>query len=583
MRRTKIVCTIGPASEDPAVLLRLLEAGMDVARFNLSHGGREEHLSRIETVRVAARRMGKPVALMLDTRGPEIRLGRFAGGGAVLPDGALVRLTPAPVMSTREVLHVTYPGLAADVAPGRQLLIDDGNLVIAVERVVGDDIICRVVVGGPVSDRKKLNVPGVSLHLEALTAEDAADIAFGVGLGVDYIAASFIRKADDVVAVRRAVEDAGGSAHIIAKVETQEGIDHLGAILKASDGLMVARGDLGVEVPSEEVPLLQKRMIVAANRLGKPVITATQMLESMVTRPRPTRAEASDVANAILDGTDAVMLSAETATGRYPVEAVEVMARIAETTEQSLDYQEILTRKAGLMSRTVTDAISHATAQAALDLGARAIVTATESGHTARMAAKYRPRAPIVAATPRQETARRLALVWGVFPLVVEASRNTDELVNRSVQAALDAGYITGGDLVVVTAGVPAGIPGTTNLMEVHTVGDVLLRGTGIGQLSGTGPVCVARNAREAAQKFRPGDIVVTVGTDRDFMPWLEAAAGIIAEEGGLTSHAAIVALNLGLPVIVGAEGATGKLHDGDIVTIDGTRGLVYRGPARVL
>ncbi|MEW6524305.1 MAG: pyruvate kinase [Bacillota bacterium] len=582
MRKTKIVCTIGPASESPAVLDRLLAAGMDVARFNLSHGTQDEHRRRIRAVRDRAGRAGKFVALMLDTRGPEIRLGQFQDGGAELVDGAGVVLTPESVTGTSQLLPVNYAGLAGDVRPGSQVLIDDGNIILEVVAVRGRDVVCTVLAGGMVTDRKKVNLPGASVGLDAVSRDDVEDIVMGVEEEVHYIAASFIRKPEDMVEVRRVVERNGGNILLIAKIESREGVDNLDQILKVSDGLMVARGDLGVEIPAEEVPLLQKHMIEEANRAGKPVITATQMLESMVARPRPTRAEASDVANAILDGSDAVMLSAETATGKYPVESVQVMHRIACTTEHSLDYRAILARKAVGMARTVTDAISHATAQAALDLGARAIITATESGHTARMVAKYRPRAPVLAATPRLITACRLSLVWGAVPLLVEAAESTERLVDNAVHGALEAGLITPGDLVVITAGVPAGIPGTTNLMQVHTVGDVLLRGTGI-QRSATGPVCVARTAAEAERKFRFGDILVTTMTDRDFVPFMKQAAGVIAEEGGLTSHAAIAGLNLELAVIVGAEGATGKLADGDIITIDGARGLVYRGPARVL
>jgi pyruvate kinase len=582
MRKTKIVCTIGPASESPAVLDRLVAAGMDVARFNLSHGYGDEHRRRIRAVKEAARRAGRFVALMLDTRGPEIRLGRLPDGRVELVDGATVVLTSEHVTGSSSLLPVDYPGLSRDVRAGGVILIDDGNITLEVTGIHGPQVVCRVVSGGTVTDRKKVNLPGVRVALDAITRDDVADIVMGIEEGVHYIAASFIRKPEDVLEVRRAVEQHGGDIHIISKIESREGVDHLEQILKVSDGLMVARGDLGVEIPAEEVPPLQKRMITEANRLGKPVITATQMLESMVMRNRPTRAEASDVANAIIDGSDAVMLSAETATGKYPVEAVSVMHRIAVTIERSLDYRAILAQKAGGMARTVTDAISHATAQAALDLEARAIITATESGHTARMVAKYRARAPVVAATPRLVTACRLSLVWGVVPLVIPPAETTEKLVGHAITAALSAGLIVPGDLVVITAGVPAGIPGTTNLMQVHTVGDVILRGTGI-QLSATGPVCIARSALEAAKKCRPGDILVTTMTDRDFVPLMKQAAGVITEEGGLTSHAAIACLNLELAVIVGAEGALGKLQDGDIITIDGARGLVYRGPARVL
>ncbi len=583
MRKTKIVCTIGPASNGPDVVERMLEAGMNVARFNLSHGSSTDHRRALEIVRTTAAKMKRPLATMLDTRGPEVRLGRFHKGYARLLSGSKVRLTPEPSLSTEDVLSVNYPNLAGVLSTGGSILLDEGEVVLKVLSTEGSEVLARVVTGGHLSDHKKVTLPGVALDLDIVSCADRADIAMGVSEGVDYIAASFIRTPDDVVAIRRVIEECGGTQAIIAKIESQQGVDNLPAILKLSDGLMVARGDLGVELKPEEVPLVQKRMIQQANRAGKPVITATQMLESMVMRPRPTRAEASDVANAIFDGTDAVMLSAETATGEYPVEAVEVMHRIAVTVEEALDYRSLLAKGLDMRGKTITDAVSHASAQAAYDLEARAIITATESGYTARMVAKYRPQVPVVAVTPHANSRSRLALIWGVHPLLAQASHNTDELVEGTIATSLAAGYIVPGDVVVVTAGVPAGIPGTTNLLQVHTVGDVLVRGAGIGQAAATGTVCVAMTALDVRRKLKAGDILVATGTDGDFMPYLEKASGIIAEEGGLTSHAAILGLNLDIPVIVGAGGATRLLEDGHVVTIDAQRGLVYRGPARVL
>jgi len=582
MRRTKIVCTLGPASESVEIQKRMIEAGMNVARYNFSHGTHEDHARRMRNTRQAAKETGKIIALMLDTKGPEIRLGTFRQGKALLKEGDLFTLTTRAVEGTEREVSVLYPGLPEDVQPGNFLLLDDGNIRLEVLEIKGTDILCRVLNGGVLSDHKKVNVPGVRLGLPALSPQDIADLRFGAEQGVDFVAASFVRKAADVIAIRRVLEEAGSDAHIIAKIESREGVDNLDEILKVADGLMVARGDLGVEIPTEEVPLLQKMMIEKCNRLGKPVITATQMLESMVERPRPTRAEASDVANAIFDGTDALMLSAETAAGKYPVEAVAIMATIAERTEAALPYAEILARRGSTSLRTVTDAISHATCTTAQDLGARAILTATQSGYTARMVAKYRPQAPILAMTPVEAVRRKLALVWGVHPLPVQDTSNTDEMIETAVQRAKEAGAISDGDLVVITAGIPVGIAGTTNLLKVHTVGDILVRGVGIGNRSVTGRVAVVRTAREGG-KLQPGDILVTTATDRDFVPLMEKAAAVVAEEGGLTSHAAVVGLSLGLPVIVGAEGATGILKDGQIVTIDGTRGLVYRGEARVL
>lgn len=583
MRRTKIVCTIGPASESRETLIELIRAGLNVARLNLSHGTREEHASRLKTIRQAARETGEYVAIMLDLKGPEIRIGTFPGGKIRLEDGDLFTFSTRPGAGSQESVSVEHPGLTRDVEPGAHLLLDDGNIVMEALEVGETTVKCRVLAGGTLADRKKINLPGMKVSLPALSEKDVEDIRFGAREGVDFIAASFVRKAADVLAIRKVIEDAGASIDVISKIESKEGLENLEEILKVSNGVMVARGDLGVEVPAEEVPLAQKDMIARCNRVGKPVITATQMLESMVSHPRPTRAEASDVANAILDGTDAVMLSAETAAGEFPTEAVRVMARIAERTEQALDYQSILARRAASPLRTVTAAISHATVHTAQDLGAAAIITPTQSGHTARMVSKYRPRSPIIAVTPEERVARRLALVWGVSAVVQPKTDSTDEMVDRAIEGALRTGQIKNGDLVVITAGVPVGIQGTTNLLRVHTVGDVMIRGTGIGPKAVTGRVCVARMVRDAEEKFSPGDILVAVATDRDFVPFMEKAAAVVTEEGGLTSHAAIVGINLGIPVVVGAEGATGILEDGLLVTVDGIRGLIYHGEARVL
>ncbi|BDG61025.1 pyruvate kinase [Caldinitratiruptor microaerophilus] len=584
MRRTKIVATIGPASENVDVLVRLIRAGMNVARLNMSHGVLEDHRRRLAAIREAVRITGATVGVMLDLKGPEIRIGTFEGGRVTLREGQPFTLSTRPRPGTAEGVYVEYPGLTEDVRPGRPVYLDDGNIVLEVESVAGPDVHCRVVVGGVLSDRKKVNLPGIRVSLPALAEKDVEDIRFGVAEGVDFIAASFVRKAADVLAIRRVLEEAGGDQQIIAKVESQEGFDNLDEILQIADGLMVARGDLGVEVPTEEVPLMQKAMIERANRFGKPVITATQMLESMVQRPRPTRAEASDVANAIYDGTDAVMLSAETAAGAHPVEAVQTMARIAERTEEALDYAAILARKrrqAGERLATVTEAISHGTVATAADLGAAAIITATASGFTARMVSKYRPRAPIIAVTPNPRVSRQLTLVWGVHPVVKEEATSTDTMMDRAIEGALESGLVRGGDLVVITAGVPLGIQGTTNLIRVETVAEVLARGTGIGRRAVVGVARVVRGPADLDRVGR-GDVLVASFTDADFVPAMERAAAVVTEEGGLTSHAAVVCLSLGIPVVVGAQGATARIADGDTVTVDATRGLVYRGKATV-
>nr|PZN43812.1 MAG: pyruvate kinase [Bacillota bacterium] len=582
MRRTKIVATIGPASERIEVLTELIAAGMNVARLNMSHGSQEEHRRRIEAVREAARRTGRRVGIMLDLKGPEIRIGTFPEGKVVLREGERFTLSTEPREGGPDGVYVAYPQLPQDVAPGRLIYLDDGNIVLEVVAVAETQVHCKVLVGGVLSDRKKVNLPGTRVSLPPLSEKDVEDIRFGVEMDVDFIAASFVRKAADVLAIRKVLEEAGGRQQIIAKVESQEGFDNLEEILQVADGLMVARGDLGVEVPTEEVPLMQKAMIARANALGKPVITATQMLESMVKHPRPTRAEASDVANAIYDGTDAIMLSAETAAGDYPVEAVRTMARIAERTEAALDYQAILEgkrRQAGATLATVTEAISHATVSTAADLGAAAIITATVSGFTARMVSKYRPQAPIIAVTPHEYVARQLCLVWGVTPVVMPETDNTDEMIERAVQGALTSGLVKGGDLVVITAGVPVGTPGSTNLIKVQTVAEVLAQGTGIGRQPVVGIARVVRTPEEA-ETLQAGEILVAPFTDSEYVPAMERAAAVVTEEGGYTSHAAVVCLSLGIPVVVGAQGATRAIRTGEVITVDTPRGLVYRGRA---
>ncbi|WP_018132020.1 pyruvate kinase [Effusibacillus pohliae] len=584
MRRTKIVCTIGPASESVEVLTQLIENGMNVARLNFSHGTYEEHANRIRNIREAAVVTGKMVAILLDIKGPKIRTGLIEGGQVELRQGALITLTTEEVTGTAERVSISYKGLPEDVEPGSRLLIDDGLIGLVVERVAGNDIVCRVVNGGILKNRKGINAPGVRLRIPSVTEKDVADIRFGVEHGVDFIAASFVRKASDVLDVRRVLEEANANLDIIAKIEAQEALDKLDEILEVADGLMVARGDLGVEIPTEEVPLWQKVMIEKCNRAGKPVITATQMLDSMERNPRPTRAEASDVANAIFDGTDAIMLSGETAAGKYPVQAVETMARIAERAERAL-RENIVPAKQRLWEgdHTVTDALSQAVATIARDLQAKAIVTPTQSGHTARKVSKYRPESVIIAVTPREDVARRLCLSHGVYPVVVQETRTTDEMLEVAVEGALRSGLVKHGDLVVITAGVPVGQPGTTNLLKVHTISDVIARGQGIGQRAVTGRVVSGKRAADVMQRIQPGDILVMPATDADVVPAMEKAGAVIVEEGGLTSHAAVVGISLGVPVVVGVENATAVLEDGSIVTVDPVTGLIYKGQAQVL
>ena len=583
MRRTKIVCTIGPASDSKQVMAALLRAGMDVARLNFSHGTHQEHQLRIQRLRETAAELHKDLAIMLDTKGPEIRIGTFEEGKILLQAGDRFILTTRDVPGNQERVSISYKELPEDVQLRSRILLADGTIELCVEEVDDGDIICRVVNGGVLTDRKGVNVPGFSVRLPAITPQDIEDIQFGIRHGVDFIAASFVSQAGDVHGIRRILEDAGANVDIISKVERYDAVQNLDEIIRVSDGVMVARGDLGVELQPEEVPLVQKTMIEKCNRAGKPVITATQMLESMTANPRPTRAETSDVANAIFDGTDAIMLSAETAAGKYPVEAVQTMDRIALRTEEAVRVNASIRGKDRAAQRTVTDSISFATFQAAHDLGASAIITATTSGHTARMISKYRPGAPIIAVTPYEAVVRKLSLVWGVMPMQVESMENTDEMIETAVAGALTTQLVRPGDLVVITAGVPLGITGTTNLLKVHTVGNVIARGTGIGSQGVTGTLCVVRRLQDGLSRFQAGQILVVPATDRDFIPLMEKAAAVITEEGGLTSHAAIVGLNLGIPVIVGVEGATSILQDGMTVTVDSPRGLIYQGQAKVL
>ena len=583
MRRTKIVCTIGPSSDSPEVIKALIEAGMDVARLNLSHGRWEEQLRRIRTIKDVSRSLNRTVALLVDTRGPEVRTGTLETEKVILKEGSEIILTTAPVAGNARRVSVTYPELPRDLSPGRTVLIDDGLITLVVEKICGEEIFCRVVHGGELRSHKGLNLPGTKLNLPALSEADRHDLRHALAQEIHFIAASFTRTRDDILKIRRLVEEENGEAAIIAKIESQEGIENLDSILELSDGLMIARGDLGVEMPTEEIPLLQKEMIRKCNRAGKPVITATQMLESMIHHPRPTRAEASDVANAIFDGTDAVMLSGETAIGRYPVEAVQTMGRIARRIEEELQFKKKLEVLGPPAKKTVTDAISLATCHAAQELEAAAIITSTQSGWTARMVSKYRPHAPIIAVTADKRVVAQLKLTWGVYPVLCPPVESTDEMFAAATAAALREKLIKEGDLVVITAGVPVGVSGTTNLLRIDTVGVVLARGTGIGRRAVTGIAFVAGENDPAAEQMGEGQILVIRATDRENMTALQKASAVVAEEGGLTSHAAIVALNMGIPAVVGAPHATALIRSGDLITIDAERGLVYRGRVNIL
>ena len=581
-KKTKIVCTLGPASDKEEILTKLVENGLNVCRFNFSHGSHEEHKGRMDLAKKVREKLNKPVALLLDTKGPEIRTGNFAQPEVFLEEGSKFTITMEDVVGTQEICTVSYKGLANDVVAGDLILIDDGLVGLRVDEVCGNEIHCTVENSGIVKNHKGVNVPGVKINLPALTPKDVSDIEFGITQGIDFIAASFVRKASDVLAIREVLENNNATdIQIISKIENQEGVDNLDEILQVSDGLMVARGDLGVEIPTEEMPVVQKEMIKKCNELGKPVITATQMLDSMMRNPRPTRAEVTDVANAIYDGTDAIMLSGETAAGKYPVEAVKVMAAIAKRIEETLDYENILRSKA-LNNTSVTDAISYATCTTAKSLNASGIVTSTSSGHTARMVSKFRPNTPIIAATPNEKTRRQLSLSWGVYTVMCDQAVNTDTIIDNSIEASKLEGFIDEGELVVVTAGVPTGVSGTTNLIKVHVVSEEICQGIGIGRETVEGLVRFVRSG-QSCDNFNEGDILVTTMTDIEMNPYIEKASAIITEEGGMTSHAAIVGINLGKPVIVSATGILSSVTDGELITVDATRGAVYRGSSRVL
>ncbi|MEX2416658.1 MAG: pyruvate kinase [Paenibacillaceae bacterium] len=584
MRKTKIVCTIGPSSEAPEMLKKLIAAGMNVARLNFSHGDFEEHGSRINNIRAAAEELGANIAILLDTKGPEIRTGKLKEEPIDLVQDEHIILTTEEILGDAKRISITYADLPKDVHIGSTILIDDGLIGLKVVSVEGAEIKCLIVNGGTLKSKKGVNVPGVSISLPGITEKDRADIIFGIQQGVDFIAASFVRKAVDVLEIRALLEEYDAKhIQIISKIENQEGVNNLEEILQVSDGLMVARGDLGVEIPAEEVPLVQKSMITKSNFAGKPVITATQMLDSMQRNPRPTRAEASDVANAIFDGTDAIMLSGETAAGKYPVESVQTMSRIAERAESALEYREILVKQSLAQQTTVTEAISQSVANSALDLDAKAIITATESGYTARMVSKYRPKAPIIAVTPNLQVMRRLALIWGVLTVQGEVAKSTDEMFEMAVESCVNTGHIHLGDLVIITAGVPVGRSGTTNLIKVHHVGELIAKGQGIGSQRATGRVLVATSPKEANENATSDSILVVHSTDKEYMPAMKRAAGVITQSGGITSHAAIVGLELGIPVIVGVENALDLLASVKEVSMYAEVGVIYSGRVKYL
>ena len=577
MRKTKIVCTIGPASSDPAVFADMCRAGMNVARLNFSHGTHAEHQAKIDMIKQVREELGLPIAIMLDTKGPEYRIGTFAAGHIELHDGDAFTFTTRPVEGDETIVSVNYAGLPHDLAVGDRVLVNNGLVIFEVQDLTETDVHCRVVVGGELSNRKSMSFPNKVLHQLYLSEQDKDDLLFGIRNGVDFVAASFVSCKQDLLDLRGFLHANGGEdIDIIAKIENRAGVDNIEEISEVCDGIMVARGDLGVEVPFTELPAIQKYLITKCRLLGKRVITATEMLESMIHNPRPTRAEATDVANAIYDGTSAIMLSGETAAGAYPVEAVRTMVRIAERTENDIDYVRQLEQWDVPVQKDVTSAISHATCTTAHDLGAVAIMTVSKTGFTARMISKFRPACPIISGTTDRKVLNQMGLSWGVIPVMLEEKTSTDELFEHIVAVAEEHGLVQAGDIAVITAGIPLGISGTTNMLKVHLVGDVLVSGTVVNELSTCGPLCVCKTEEEALQKFRRGDILVLPKTTNATMPLIRQASGIVTEMDGVNSHAAIAAMALDKPAIVGAAHATDLLRSGTTVKLDGVRGAIF-------
>lgn len=587
-RKTKIVCTLGPATDNENVMRRLIEEGMDVARFNFSHGSHEEQMGRLLMLRRLREEMKRPVAALLDTKGPEIRLMEFTEGKVELKDGQMFTLTTEEIKGDASRVSITYKDLPGDVKIGSRILIDDGLIEMEVAEIRpvpgakakknGEkpmDIVCRVKNGGMVSNKKGVNVPNVELSMPYISEKDYSDIVFAVENDYDFIAASFVRTADDVLAIRKILEEKGGEdINIISKIENMQGVENIDEIIRVSDGIMVARGDMGVEIPLEDVPVIQKMIIKKVCDAGKKVITATQMLDSMMKHPRPTRAEATDVANAIYDGTSAIMLSGETAAGMYPIEALKTMVRIAVRTEQDINYVQRFKQRKTMCNPDVTNAISHATCTMAGDLNAAAIITVSKSGRTARMVSKYRPDCPIVGACLTDKVYRQLALSWGVIPLLIEEKTQAEELFDYAVDAAEEAGFIESGDVVVITAGVPLGISGTTNMIKVQVAGHILVRGRGLNEKKISANLCVCRTEEDLAN-FKVGDIIVASDTNNHMMEQMRQASGLIVEADSESCHAAIAGLSLDIPVLIGAKNALAVLKSSAYVDMDCESGVV--------
>ena len=579
MRKTKIICTLGPSTDKGDVLRELIANGMNVARFNFSHGSYEEHGGRLANLKALREELGKPVAALLDTKGPEIRLKEFKNGVEMLEAGQTFTLTTREVEGTKEICSVTYKDLPHDVHEGGTIMLDDGLIMLRIEKVTDTDITCTVLNSGKIKTKKGVNVPGVHLSMPYLSQKDREDIIFGIQNGFDFIAASFVRTAQDVYDIRNLLNEYDSNIRIIAKIENREGVNNIDSILSAADAVMVARGDLGVEIDFTELPGIQKNIIDRSFSFGKPIVTATQMLDSMMVNPRPTRAEISDVANAIYDGTSAIMLSGETAAGAYPVEALKTMSAIAERTENEPHYRDERFKDAAHGQISVSDATAHAACLTARDVNAAAIVTVSESGNTARLLSKYRPTQPIIACVMNEQVQRQLSLSWGITTLLMGPAKSTDELIEMSTALAQKNGYLHNGELAVVTAGVPVGVSGTTNMIKV---GNCLSTGVGVGRenadlTSASGKACVCRTLDEVRAKFKPGMVLVVPSTTNEMLEYVRDAAALVVEEAGLNSHAAIAGKALLKPTIVGALGACSHIRDGLDIAVDCAHGSVQR------
>ena len=582
MRNTKIICTLGPSTDKDGVLRELIANGMNVARFNFSHGSHEEHKGRLDLLKSLREELGKPVAALLDTKGPEIRLKDFKNGTEMLEAGQTFTLTTRDVEGTKEICSITYKDLPQDVAPGGTIMLDDGLIKLQIQTVNDTDIVCTVLNNGKIKNKKGVNVPGVHLSMPYMSQRDKDDIIFGIEQGFDFIAASFVRTAQDVYEIRNLLNEYDSNIRIIAKIENREGVNNIDSILAAADAVMVARGDLGVEIDFTELPGIQKTIIDRSFSFGKPIVTATQMLDSMMVNPRPTRAEISDVANAIYDGTSAIMLSGETAAGAYPVEALKTMSAIAERTEQEGHYLRGRLMEPNTGKISVSDATAHAACLTAKDVNAAAIVTVSESGTTARLLSKYRPQQPIIACVMKEQVQRQLSLSWGITSLMMPLAHSTDELIEMSTALAKENGFLHDGELAVVTAGVPVGISGTTNMIKIHMVGNCLATGVGVGPenaevSNATGKACVCRTLDEVHAKFKPGMVLVVPSTSNEMLNYVRDAAALVVEEPGLNSHAAIAGKALLKPTVVGAVGATSHIRDGLMIAVDCAHGSVQR------